>query len=179
MDATMKTHRKITKRRIIFPFALLGIVCSSLLCQSHAATYNISITEDGFDPAYLEVQLGDTVNWWNDDSFADTHTTRSYNYPWYSGIMPWGTGVSLTASKLGEFPYIDDLTGDTGTLVIKSPTPPPPPPPGLAGFGRLPDGSFQFSVTGLVVNKTNVIQASIDLVNWIGIQTNVSSSTNN
>src|SRR2546422_473823 len=99
----MKTHCKITKPLRISSLPLFGFLCFSLLCESYAATYDISITEDGFNPAYLEVQLGDTVNWWNDDSFGDTHTTRSYNYPWYSGIMDWGTGVSLRLPRSGSF----------------------------------------------------------------------------
>jgi plastocyanin len=95
---------------------------------AQAATFNISMTADGFVPDYLEVTVGDRVYWWNDDDlFYDDHSTHSYSYSWNSGPVPFGWGVYLDTTKTGTYDYVDDVgfTG-TGTLVIKSAGPPPP-----------------------------------------------------
>src|SRR5262245_43757171 len=74
---------------------------------ARAADYDIFVTEDGFDPNYLVVQLGDTVYWDNDDSFFDDHSCQSFDYPWNSGPIPWGFAFMLTVTKVGSFSYID------------------------------------------------------------------------
>jgi hypothetical protein len=131
------------------------------------------MTQTGFEPFYLEVQLGDHVIWWNIDDLEDDHTTHNATYPWNSGTVSYLESVSLTANKLGSFPYQDDLTGATGTLVIN---PAPSPLPVLTNAFRLPNGAFQFTVTNLTSGKTNVLQASTNLVNWTNLYTNVSST---
>jgi plastocyanin len=95
------------------------------LPSARAASYDISMTASGFVPNYLEVTIGDTVNWWNDDYFDD-HSTTSYTYPWYSGAVPPGYGVYLVTGKTGTYDYTDDVSlSGSGTLVIKPVAPPP------------------------------------------------------
>lgn len=107
----------------------LAILASAAFSAS-AAVYDVSIDENGFSPSYLEVKVGDTVRWWNDDYvFYDPHSTRSYSYPWSSGPIDVGFGVALSASKIGVWDYTDDWGfSGWGTLVIKSSGPPPPLP---------------------------------------------------
>src|SRR5688500_18983963 len=79
-----------------------------LATPAHAATHDISITADGFFPSYLEVTVGDRVYWWNEDyDFFETHSTRSYTYPWNSGGIPVNYGVYLDTTKTGTYNYID------------------------------------------------------------------------
>src|SRR3954471_17312087 len=92
-----------------------------------ATDYDISMTADGFVPAYLEVTVGDTVYWWNDDyDFGDDHSTHSYTYAWNSGPVRLGFGAYLTMTKVGTFDYVDDVgLSGYGTLVVKPSGPPP------------------------------------------------------
>ena len=64
------------------PLAILVCLAFPIVPPVQAASYNISMTADGFVPAYLEVTVGDRVYWWNDDhDFFDPHSTHSYSYP--------------------------------------------------------------------------------------------------
>jgi plastocyanin len=107
---------------------ILGCLTCPVVPSAQAASYNISMTADGFVPAYLEVTVGDRVYWWNDDyDYYDYHSTHSYSYPWDSGMVDVGYGVYLDTAKTGSYDYVDDwgYTG-WGTLVIKAAGPPPP-----------------------------------------------------
>jgi hypothetical protein len=46
----------------------------------------------------------------------------------------------------------------------------------LTSPGFLPDGSFQFAVTGPQPGKINFVEASTNLINWMAISTNVPSA---
>ena len=152
---------------------VLVLVTLWLTPRAQAADYDIFMDENGFDPAYLEVQVGDRVFWWNVDSFGDVHSTHSYTYPWNSGPVAFNHGVYLTVTKIGTFPYQDDYSGDFATLVVKAVTSQPPPAPVLLDPARQPDGTFQFTVSNLVAGTTNLIQASTNFVDWTSIYTNV------
>ncbi len=115
-----------TLRRFVGASAIaIMLVLASNAAQS--ADYYISMTADGFVPDYLEVNVGDTVYWVNEDyDYYDYHSTHSYTYPWNSGPVPVSYGVYLTVTKTGSFDYVDDYgyTG-WGTLVVKPVGPPP------------------------------------------------------
>lgn len=165
-------------RRSVVSFCLCALFALAL--QARAASHDISMTADGYQPAYLEVVIGDRVYWWNDDyDYFDYHSTRSYTYPWSSGPVQVGYGVYLDTAKTGTYDYTDDWGySGWGTLVIKPNTPPePPPPPTLSGAMRLADGTFQCTIGNLVAGKTFYVQASADLTNWNGIYTGVASGT--
>jgi hypothetical protein len=49
-------------------------------------------------------------------------------------------------------------------------------PPRLASPTVATNGQFQFTLTGITPGKTNVIQSSVDLINWTSISTNVAFS---
>lgn len=162
--------------------AITKAACPALLAlwlapQARAANFYVYMDEYGFDPAYLEVLLGDTVYWWNDDSWGDSHTTRSYTYPWSSGLVPWGAGVYLTVTKTGTFPYIDETTGETGTLVVNPYTPPQPTPATLSDATRLPDGRFQLTLNNLTPGATYIVQVSTNLTDWSDLSTNIAASS--
>ena len=148
----------------------------SAVSAGQGAIHEISITADGFVPAYLEVVVGDRVYWWNDDfDYYDSHSTRSYSYPWNSGPIPVGFGVYLDTTQTGFFEYLDDWGYcGFGTLVIVANT--PPPPPVLTEALRLANGSFQCTITNLTPGKTFCVEASTNLVDWAQIYTGTASS---
>src|SRR5690348_10117877 len=49
-------------------------------------------------------------------------------------------------------------------------------PPGLKTATLGADGRFQFTISGVTPGKTNVVQASVNLVDWSSISTNVAAS---
>src|SRR5512140_773284 len=99
---------KTLLNRISAPtLAILGCLLSANAPHARAASYNISMTDNGFVPDYLEVTVGDRVYWWNEDYvFYDPHSTRSYSYPWNSGSVPVGYGVYLDTAQIGTFDYV-------------------------------------------------------------------------
>lgn len=168
----MNSILRLIKTAVIPLFTVLTLWLS---VPASAATFYVYMDENGFDPSYQEIQVGDAVLWINSDSWGDPHTTTSSDGYWDSGPVPFGYYVSVTFPFAGTFPYYDQFTGATGTIVVSAPS--PPPPPLLTDPARLPDGSFQCTVTNLVVDKTFVIQASTNLLDWSGIYTNVASTT--
>jgi plastocyanin len=151
------------------------LLLSLLLGQSARPTeFYVFMTDSlTFDPAYLEIQFGDTVTWQNVDLF-DTHNSVSDGGYWNSNDLSYGQDYSVQFFLTGTFPYRDTAyypAGMTGTIVVTAP------PPLLTNPARVGAGAFQFAVTNLTVGKTNVIQASTDLVNWTNLYTNITSST--
>jgi hypothetical protein len=124
----------------------------------------------GFSPGYLEIQVGDTVWWTNDDASGDPHTTTSTEWLWDSGPVLWGYSVGLTFPYSGTFPYRCSYCYISGTIVALAAA--PPPKPILTNPLHLANGDFKFTVTNLVVGKSTVIQASTNLVDWTALVTN-------
>jgi len=129
----------------------------------------------GRNPDYLVVQVGETVTWWNIDVSGDDHSTHSFTYSWNSGAIPYLDGVYLTLIKTGQFAYRDDYTGATALLVV-TPAVVQPPLPLLTNSVRLSDGSFQCTVTNILIGKTSIVEASTNLVDWVGVSTNTPSA---
>ena len=131
-------------------------------------------TDWTFSPASLQIHVGDTVTWTNEDGL-DFHDSYCPGI-WYSGMLDFGQQWSLMFPLAGTFSYEDSryyLVGMTGTIVVG----PLIPQPVLIDAALLADGTFQCTVSNLVVGKTNVIQASADLVSWTPVYTNVAFDT--
>src|SRR5204863_187404 len=62
----------------------------------------IHISNSSFSPAYLEVNIGATVTWINDDAEA-THTVSSDKFE--SGDIPPGGSFKSTFDNTGTFSY--------------------------------------------------------------------------
>jgi plastocyanin len=159
-----------------FKVVLLALLVATLWDAGEAATYTVQMTSVlTFDPNYLQIDMGDTVVWVNEDDFDQHDTTSTQGY-WSSPPLDYGQTYSLTFPVSGTFPYEDSFygpTGMTGTIVVL----PIPAAPVLLAPVLMPNNFFQFTVTNLVVGQTNVVQASMDLSAWTGIYTNVASDT--
>ena len=154
------------------------ILLTFLLVQSaRSAQFYVYMTDNlTFDPSFLEIQFGDIVTWQGADDF-DCHDSVSDGGYWATPCLDYGQTYSLQFFLTGTFPYRDSFYGPggmTGTIVV---TEPPPPQPLITNLATLPNGSFKFTVTNLVVGKTNIIQASTNLFNWTNLYTNIASST--
>jgi plastocyanin len=64
---------------------------------------HVSIRGFAFTPATIEVAVGDTVVWTNDDQFA--HTTSADSSAWSSPELRFGERFTWVASTPGRFYY--------------------------------------------------------------------------
>jgi plastocyanin len=140
-----------------------------------AAQHNISMNDnDTFSPADLEVHVGDTVTWVNNDQYDLHDTTSAW---WASGYLDYQQTYTVPFPNVGSFPYADSLWGYfgmTGTIVVKSTS---SLPPKLLAPLSYPNGVFQITVTNLTLGTTNIIQASTNFVDWVNLSTNVALDT--
>jgi plastocyanin len=81
---------------------------------------SVSMKDNSFDPATLNVQVGTTVKWTNNG--ANRHTVTASDGKWDSGeIAPGGT-YSVTFSTPGTYKYYCKLhKGMEGTIVVGEP----------------------------------------------------------
>ena len=162
-------------RRTVFWDLLLALGISFWGNVAGAASFTVNMTTDWtFSPASLQIQVGDTVTWTNEDDL-DFHDSYCPSI-WYSGPLDYGQQWSLMFPVAGTFSYEDSryyIVGMTGMIVVG----PLIPQPVLIDAALLADGTFQCTVSNLVVGQTNVIQASADLVNWTPIYANVAFGT--
>jgi plastocyanin len=72
---------------------------------------------NSYNPNPVEVKVGETVTWTNDDSVI--HTTTSTDGTFDSGIMRNGQSFSYTFDTPGEYPYYCTLHPNmVGTVVV-------------------------------------------------------------
>ena len=72
---------------------------------------------DSFSPNPVEVKVGETVTWINDDS--GRHTVTSKDGVFDSEMMGKGQSFSFSFDKVGEYPYFcSPHPGMVGTLVV-------------------------------------------------------------
>ncbi len=72
---------------------------------------------NSFSPNPVEVKVGETVTWVNDDS--GRHTVTSKDGIFDSGMMGKGQSFSYTFDKAGEYPYFcEPHPNMVGTVVV-------------------------------------------------------------
>jgi plastocyanin len=72
---------------------------------------------NSFSPNPVEVKVGETVTWINDDS--GRHTVTSKDGTFDSGVMGKGQSFSFTFDKAGEYPYFcEPHPNMVGTVVV-------------------------------------------------------------
>ncbi len=73
---------------------------------------------NSFSPNPVEVKVGETVTWINDDSGRHTVTSKDDGV-FDSGMMGKGQSFSFTFDKAGEYPYFcSPHPGMVGTVVV-------------------------------------------------------------
>jgi len=104
------------------------------------ATHSISIKNLQFDPGVMDMAVGDTVTWTNNESPDASPESREHNinandgsFTTPSNLAP-GQSFSYTPQSAGTIPYHCNIHPQTfGELRVSGgsgePPPPPPPPP--------------------------------------------------
>jgi plastocyanin len=80
-----------------------AIIIIALPVFAQAAHLNVAITSFTFSPESLNVRVGDTVTWTNND--AVSHTSTSNTGVWSSPVLNHGQSYSFTFTSIGHFPY--------------------------------------------------------------------------
>lgn len=146
-----------------------------LALTSPAADHTVHMTAVyAFSPSDLEVEAGDTVTWINDDD-TFSHDATSTTGLWATGSVDFESSATLLFNTPGIYPYRDSVwypSGMIGTITVNAVNVPPPPaliilPAALA------NGSFRFTITNLTAGKTNIIEASTNLLQWTARATNI------
>ncbi|MCO5220854.1 MAG: cupredoxin family copper-binding protein [Thermomicrobiales bacterium] len=90
--------------------------------DSSASTVNavaVSISGFAFDPVTLEVKVGDTVTWTNNDSAPHTVTQNPSGSGFQSGTLQTGESFSYTFESAGTFDYFCEFhSGMTGQVIV-------------------------------------------------------------
>ena len=148
--------------------AVCFFVSMSRLC----AVERFVTVDNSFSPSSLTIDLGDTVTWTSHDQFF-TRTVASDTGAWATGLLfEEGDTFSVVFNfATGFFPYHDSL-GPTGSITVVGVADPIT----LSSPKRV-GGQFQFDISGLVIGRTNIIEASTNLTAWLPLVTNVAAST--
>lgn len=100
--------------------------------SSSSSSSSLAITEEGkvvsivansgsnsYNPNAIEVRVGDTVTWINDDSSPHTVTSSSDDSTFDSDVLRKGETFSFTFDKEGEYPYFCTLHPSmVGTVIV-------------------------------------------------------------
>ncbi len=90
---------------------------SSIPSNSTVVRIIANAGSNSFSPNPVEVKVGETVTWINDDSVI--HTATSTDGTFDSGIMRNGQSFSYTFDTAGEYPYYCTLHPNmVGTVVV-------------------------------------------------------------
>ena len=90
---------------------------SSIPSNSTVVKIVANAGSNSYNPIPVEVKVGETVTWINDDSVI--HTATSTDGTFDSGIMRKGQSFSYTFDTAGEYPYYCTLHPNmVGTVVV-------------------------------------------------------------
>jgi plastocyanin len=82
------------------------------------ATFEVSTAGRAFNPAVLEIAVGDTVTWINDDDTE--HTATAFDGAFDSGELAEGASFSFTFETPGEFEYRCLFHSEMqGTIIVR------------------------------------------------------------
>lgn len=85
-----------------------------------AAGAEVSIENFAFNPQTIEIAVGDTVTWTNNDSAQHTATQSPSGSGFQSGPLATGATFSQTFDTAGSYDYFCEFhSGMTGTIVVK------------------------------------------------------------
>lgn len=98
--------------------ALLCATAGFASAQARPGLHTVSMEAVRFSPVAVELKVGDTVEWMNDDPFP--HNATADNGAWASGDIGPGQAWRFRADRTGRFPYACTLhPGMQGVLVVK------------------------------------------------------------
>jgi plastocyanin len=98
--------------------ALAAALAASMAWPARAADQSVSISNFAFSPATVNVNVGDTVTWTNNDAGVP-HTASSDSGVFDSGNLQTGGTLQHTFAAAGTFAYHCNVHPNmTGTVVV-------------------------------------------------------------
>ena len=93
------------------------------ISRAHDGTHviEVGVARFAFDPARVEVQVGDSVTWTNAD--LAPHTATAEDGAWDTGALDKGAGRRITFDAPGEYPYFCTYHPHMKGLVVVQPKP--------------------------------------------------------
>lgn len=89
---------------LVLAVGLVALVSSAAWgSRAEAPTRNVTIPGKAYDPSHLDVLVGTTVTWKNDDSI--NHTVTSDGDAFSSGYVPPGGSFSFTFATQGHYAF--------------------------------------------------------------------------
>jgi plastocyanin len=76
----------------------------------------VAINDVGFEPAMIEITVGTTVTWVNEDGID--HTATATDGIFDTGMIDAGESASVTFDDAGTFAYVCDLHPDMEGVVV-------------------------------------------------------------
>jgi hypothetical protein len=130
----------------------------------------------GFSTHGVSINVGEKVTIFNDDpdgsSIVITSNLAETNGDYFNLDLPAGTSNSHTCNTAGTFTFSSEHSEDgLVTVTVGSAG------PILLGSPRMAGGQFLFDVTGLTPGRTNLVQTSTNLTDWISLETNIATGT--
>lgn len=112
---TLLTRRNIL--RLAAASAAVPLAATIARADGHATTHTVVIKDFAFTPANLEIKVGDTVRWVNED--GPQHSAWDLNDAFDTGLLATGQSASLTFNGAGTFAYRCRPHGNMrGTITI-------------------------------------------------------------
>jgi len=95
--------KKYSRRQVVV--ALLAAAASGTLrANLSPAAHHVEIAEFKYEPAMLEVDVGDTITWTNIDIVP--HTATAKDGSWDTGSLAQGESASITVTESMSTEYI-------------------------------------------------------------------------
>ena len=81
---------------------------------------SVTIVDFEYDPDPVEVSVGDTITWTNEDGFAHTVTSNDDNSDFDSGNLAEGDTFEMSFDEAGEYAYICTIHTQMKATVVVS-----------------------------------------------------------
>ena len=110
----------VSLTRRILPVAALALMAALICAADKPASHEVSIRNLRYEPAELNIKVGDTVKWTNDDDREHTVVSRDKEAKFKSPVLHQGESWSMTFDKAGKFSYGCRLHPRMrGTIIVK------------------------------------------------------------
>ena len=88
---------------VVLVLCVAVAACASMRRSGSPRTKTVTMKNFAFDPDDIEISLGDTVQWENQDSF--THSAVADNKSFDTGNVPGEERRAVVPKAKGEWPY--------------------------------------------------------------------------